>query len=88
MAMTPPPQKRRRRRVGAPLNHEPEAVVFARENAQLTQKELAELCGYSEQLQCDIEAGRRNADPGRLRLIAEACNCPVVFLERRREVAP
>jgi len=83
--MTKTPRKRRRS--GAPLNHEPEAVTYARQKAGLTQRQVAEMCGHSEQLQCDIEAGRRNADPERLLKIAAAVNCPVVFLERRREVS-
>lgn len=80
---------RKRRRAGAPLNHEPEAVTFAREKAGLSQRQLAEICGWSEQLQCDIEAvpARRNADHEKLLKIARAVNCPVVFLERKREVS-
>lgn len=78
---------RKRRRHGAPLNHEPEAVTFARDKAGLSQAQLAEMCGWSFQLQCDIEAGRRNADGEKLLAIAEATNTPVVFMERRREVS-
>lgn len=76
-----------RRRPNQPLNHEPEAVTYAREKAGLTKRLLAEMCGWSEQLQGDIEKGRRNANHARLVKIAEACNCPVVVLERKREVA-
>lgn len=77
----------RRRRRNQPLDHEPEAVTYARKKAGLTKRQLAATCGWSEQLQGDIESGRRNAPYERLLKIAEACNCPVVILERKREVA-
>lgn len=77
-----------RRRAGAPLNHDPEAITEARENAELSQQQLAEMCGWSAQLQCDIEAGRRNADKTKLRMIAAATNRTVASLKRRRETEP
>lgn len=76
-----------RRRPKKPLNQEPEAVTYAREKAGLTKRELAERCGISEQLMGEIESGWRNAKPENLLKIAEACNCPIVVLERKREVA-
>jgi len=76
----------KRRPRGAPLNHVPKAVTYAREKAGLTKRALAETCGFSEQLLCDIEAGRRNATPAKLQDIARALNCPVVVLEAKREV--
>lgn len=79
------PSKRRRR--GAPFHHVPEAVTYARESAGLTKRDLAKRCGFSEQLLCDIEAGRRNATPEKLRRIASALNCPVVVLEAKRVIA-
>ncbi|MFE3033094.1 helix-turn-helix domain-containing protein [Streptomyces canus] len=72
---------RMRRRKGAPLHHSPEAVTRARENAGLTQKALAEQCGFSFQLMCDIEAGRRNAHPERLRAMARVIGCSVSDLQ-------
>ncbi|MDQ0762070.1 helix-turn-helix domain-containing protein [Streptomyces canus] len=72
---------RMRRRKGAPFHHSPEAVTRARENAGLTQKALAEECGFSFQLLCDIEAGRRNATPERLRAMARVIGCPVSDLQ-------
>jgi|UPI00056428DA transcriptional regulator with XRE-family HTH domain len=72
---------RMRRRKGAPLHHSPEAVTRARENAGLTQKALAEQCGFSFQLMCDIEAGRRNASPDRLRAMARVVGCSVSDLQ-------
>lgn len=76
-----------RKRPKKPLNQEPEAVTYAREKAGLTKRELAERCGFSEQLMGEIESGWRNATGQNLLKIAEACNCPVVVLERKREVA-
>lgn len=68
-----------------PLDHEPEAVTQAREEAGLTKRELAKAIGCVESLIGEIERGTRNATPDRLRRIADALNCPVVALERKRE---
>lgn len=69
------------------LNHEPQAVTFARQKAGLTQAQLAELVGISRSLMNEIEKGWRSATPERLLAIAKALNCPVVFLERKRDVS-
>jgi len=71
------------------LGQEPEAVTWARERAGLTKRALAAKVGISEQLAGEIESGWRNATPANLVRIAEALNCPIVFLERKhpREVA-
>ncbi|WUH93799.1 helix-turn-helix transcriptional regulator [Streptomyces sp. NBC_00433] len=70
------------------LDHEPEAVTWARKKAGLTKRALAERVGISEQLMGEIESGRRNATPANLLKIADALNCPIVLLERKRSVAP
>ncbi|MFJ7489758.1 multiprotein-bridging factor 1 family protein [Streptomyces sp. NPDC097727] len=70
-----------RRPNGAPFHHLPEAVTHARENAGLTQKALAEQAGFSIQLMCDIEAGRRNATPEKLRAMAVVLKCAVADLQ-------
>ena len=70
------------------LDHEPEAVTWARKKAGLTKRALADLIGISEQLMNEIESGWRNATPANLARIAEAVNCPVVVLERRRPRQP
>jgi transcriptional regulator with XRE-family HTH domain len=67
------------------LHQEPEAVTWAREKAGLTKRALARTVGVSEQLVGEIESGWRNATPANLARIAEALNCPVVFLERKRQ---
>lgn len=65
------------------MRHAPEAVTYARENAGLTKRALAEAMGISEQLMNDIEAGRRNATPANLQKLAQILNCPKVVLEAK-----
>jgi transcriptional regulator with XRE-family HTH domain len=67
-----------------PLDHEPRAVVYAREQAGLTKTQLAAACGVSLSLISEIEAGTRNATPTMLNKLARALNCPRVVLERKR----
>lgn len=43
-----------------PLDHEPAAVTYAREQAGLTKTQLAQLCGVSVSLISEIESGTRN----------------------------
>ena len=76
-----PVRKRTRPRT---LDHEPEAVTWARKKAGLTKRALAELIGISEQLMNEIESGWRNATPANLAKLAQALNCPIVVLERKR----
>jgi transcriptional regulator with XRE-family HTH domain len=59
-------------------------VTWAREKAGLTKRHLAELVGISEQLMGEIESGWRSATPANLKKIADALNCPLVVLERKR----
>lgn len=70
-----------------PLDHEPQAVVWARERSGLTKTQLAERAGLSLSFISEIEKGTRNAGPHVLVKIASALNCPVVFLERKRTAA-
>lgn len=70
-----------------PLDHEPEAVTWAREMAGLTKTALAERIGKSLSLVSEIESGTRNATPEVLRLIADALNCPIVAIQRKRDSA-
>jgi transcriptional regulator with XRE-family HTH domain len=67
-----------------PLDHEPEAFRFARERSGLTMTQLAERAGVSLSLVSEIESGTRNATPAMLLKFAEAMNCPLVVLERKR----
>ena len=68
-----------------PLDHQPEAVTYAREQAGLTQRQLADRCGVARSLISEIESGTRNATPAMIRKLADALNCPRVILERKRE---
>ncbi|WP_329176330.1 helix-turn-helix domain-containing protein [Streptomyces sp. NBC_01477] len=64
-------------------------MTWAREKAGLTKRALARTVGISEQLLGEIESGWRSATPLNLARIADALNCPVVLLERKRwEAAP
>lgn len=74
-----------RKRPKDPLDHEPEAVVYARNQAGLTQTELASRCNVTQGLISEIEAGTRNATPAMIRKLATALNCPRVILERKRD---
>lgn len=68
-----------------PLDHEPVAVTYAREQAGLTQQQLAKATGVSRSLITEIELGTRNATPAMIAKLAAALNCPRVILERKRE---
>jgi len=73
------------KRAPARLNQEPSAVRWARKRSGLTQTQLAERAGVSRTLVVEIEGGTRSATDGNLIKLAEAMNCPVVVLERKRE---
>lgn len=79
----PHKRKRQRRPPGAPLDHAPEGVSYARQQAALTKRALAEALGISEQLMCDIEAGRRNAAPELMERMAGRLGCPLVVLQAK-----
>lgn len=81
------PRRKRRRPHGAPLDHAPDGVRFAREKARRTQKSVARELGVSEQLICDIEAGRRNARPELLQRMAAVLDCPLVVLQAKPAAA-
>lgn len=72
------------RRTPKRLDHEPEAVTYARRQAGLTVTELAKRCGVTKSLISEIEKGSRNATPDMLNKLAEALNCPRVVLESKR----
>lgn len=74
-----------RTRAPAKLNQEPAAVRWARKKAGLNQTQLAQRAGLGRTLVVEIEAGTRNATDENLIKLAEALNCPVVVLERKRE---
>lgn len=68
----------------SPLDHEPEAVVYALKQSGMTQKEFARRVGKSESLVSEILKGTRNATPALIGTMAKVLNCPRVVLERKR----
>lgn len=73
------------RRVPKKLNHEPEAVTWAREKSGLTRQQVADLMECVPSLITEIEQGKRNLTPANLIKLAGILNCPVVVLERKRQ---
>lgn len=73
-----------RNRPKVPLDHEPEAVTYARTRAGLTKTQLAAACHVSVSLVSEIEKGTRNATPAMIGKLATALNCPRVVLERKQ----
>ena len=66
------------------LDHEPEAVEYARRKAGLSKSDVARELGVSLPLISMIESGDRNATPAMLLKLAALFNCPLVVLERKR----
>lgn len=73
-----------RKQAKQPLDHEPEAVAYARKKSGLSKTEAASALGVSLSLISEIEAGTRNATPTMQQRMAKAFNCPLVVLERKR----
>lgn len=76
-----------RKQPKSPLDHDPAAVTWARNAKGWTQAALAEAVGISPAHMSEVEAGSRNAPPWLLIKLAEALNCPVSVLERKRDEA-
>jgi hypothetical protein len=75
----------------SPLNHEPEALAWALAKSGLTQRQLREVLlekGHpvSAGHLSEIINGIRNCRQPLLEAIAAALNCPVVVLERKRDL--
>lgn len=68
----------------SPLDHEPEALVWAFKKSGLTQAAFADAIGKSPSMVSEMFKGTRNATPATLRDMAKALNCPIVVLERKR----
>lgn len=82
--MTTKPSRTKR---NSPFDHEPAALRYALDKSGLTQSEFAAKLGKSQSLISEILRGTRNANPKLLLDMARVLNCPVVVLERKREVA-
>lgn len=76
------PATTRPRRI-APVDHDPEALKWARRAAGWRQAELARQVGISPSLLCEAEKGTRGLAPAVMKLLAAALNCPVSVLERK-----
>lgn len=68
----------------SPLDHDPEALQWALDKSGMKQKDFAEAIGKSPSLVSEMLKGTRNATPEVIQKMAEALNCPVVVLERKR----
>lgn len=89
--------KRPRNKRNSPLNHEPEVLEWAIRKSGFSQAQLiAELDDLAKRTGSpsvskgqlsEIVKGTRNCRQPLLEAIATALNCPVVALERKREVA-
>lgn len=72
----------------SPLDHDPEALIWARKKDGRSQAQVAELIPLSPSTYCEIEKGTRNATPATISRLAEILNCPRSVLERKHgEVA-
>lgn len=68
----------------SPLDHDPEALLYALKNSGLTQKEFATRLGKSQSLISEILKGTRNATPALIQDMSRVLNCPRVVLEAKR----
>ena len=78
--MTKPPRGRRK----SPLDHDPEALVWAFKKSGLTQKAFADAIGKSASMVSEMFKGTRNMTPATMQAAAVALNCPLTVLERKR----
>lgn len=69
------------------LHQEPAAIAQARAARRLTQTDLANIIGVPRSTVACYEQGQRDADPIQLARIADALQCPVEMLERRRPLS-
>lgn len=73
----------KRRPAKDPLDHEPGAVIKARENAGMTRVQVARAIGVSAGLITEIEKGTRNATPARIEQMAEVFGVSPDQLKRK-----
>jgi transcriptional regulator with XRE-family HTH domain len=76
------PPTTRPRRIN-PVDHDPQALLWARKAAGWRQAQLARKVGISPSLLCEAEKGTRGLAPGVMKLLAAELNCPVSILERK-----
>ena len=67
----------------SPVDHDPEALVWARKAAGWRQAPLAREVGMSPSSLCEAEKGTRGIHPEKLNQLAEVLACPVAVLRRK-----
>lgn len=67
----------------SPLNHSPEGVKYAIEQAGLSQTQVAEAMKVSKSQVSEWLKGTRNITPANLKRLAGVLNCPRVVLEAK-----
>lgn len=76
-------ERRAQQRRVARLDHDPESLVWARKQAGVTQRWVAQQLGVSPGHMSEMEAGTRNATPANISKIAKLLGCPRVVLVRK-----
>ena len=76
-------ERPKRRPPKNPLDHAPEAVTWARTQADMTKTQLATAAGVSLSLISEIEKGTRNAGPALIDTLAGILGCPPDDLKRK-----
>lgn len=66
-----------------PVDHDPEALKWARERAGWRQAALAREVGISPSTLCEAERGTRGLHPHTKNKLATVLNCPVTVFERK-----
>lgn len=66
-----------------PVDHDPDALKWARERAGWRQAALARAVGISRSTLCEAERGTRGLHPDTKNKIAAALKCPVTVFERK-----
>lgn len=65
------------------LAHDPASLVWAREQAGLSQAALARAAGISQGTMSQLESGKRNSSPLLLDRLAAALRCPLAVLQAK-----
>jgi transcriptional regulator with XRE-family HTH domain len=68
-----------------PVDHDPNALVWARKAAGWRQATLARELGISPSTLCEAEKGTRGLAPDVMKRLAATLNCPVTVFERKAD---
>lgn len=72
----------------SPVDHDPQALKWARERAGWRQAALAREVGVAPSTLCEAERGTRGLHPDVKNKLAAVLGCPVTVFERKRNGAP